>query len=608
MASMTAPAEETRNHTCVTIQGACEGRPVRRVVHCDGIRGVLRQRDGSWSVENEREVRILAALGGSDRVVDRFQALAATLNAGLIDRAGLTYLNTRLRAIADAENVSRVWIPDRLLPAVAFACTFMADSNGSRWLAWAFSARLDDNLSRRSLPGPGLCTMTRYERLSTWGYDREIRWIDAMPAAFWDRLNARRDCCPSVESTDVCLSNADVPCLRALAVASDPRTKPGALKALARSSDNVVLDLVASHPRTQAHVLLGLVQNYRTQYLVQLRVPQNRSVSPWLLRRMAKHSLWQVRGLAAMNAAMPVSVLSELRSDEMQFVRSVVAGHKNTPDDDLRVLARDGEYQVRSAVAFNPSCPLDLIKSLLANTRKEVRRAAVSNPVTPLEAVVSLARDRALGVRAAVASRPDAPGDVLRALVIDDKVKVRRAAAWNHSTPGDALELLAAAPEKHVRYAVGCNPATPLSVLRNVATDPDDWVRSSAAVNVSAPVDLLKAMATDAGFYVEQALAGNESTPPDLLASLARYDWHWIRGIVAQNASTPAETLQALATDNDADVRVGTARNPVTPVELLEAMSADEDWRVRADAAENLRQRKRTQVGADSQEKGRQES
>ena len=608
MEAMTSTTEETRNHRCVTIQGACEGRPVRRVVHCDGIRGVLRQHDGSWSLENEREVRILAALGGSDRVVDRFRALAAILNAGLIDRAGLTYLNTRLRAISDAENVSRVWIPDRLLPAVAFACTFMADSNGSQWLAWAFSARLDGNLSRRSLPGPGLCTMTRYDRLSNWGYDREVRWLDAMPAAFWDRLNARHDCCPSVESTDVCLSNTDVPCLRTVAVASDPRTTPAVLKALARSSDNVVLDLVASHPRIQAHVLLGLVQDYATHFLVQLRVPQNRSVSPWLLRRMAKNSLWQVRGLAAMNAAMPVSVLRELRSDEMQFVRSVVAGHENTPEDDLRVLARDSAYQVRRGVAFNPSCPVDLVKSLLADARKEVRSAAVSNPVTPLEAVVSLERDRAMAVRATVASRSDAPSDVLRALAIDDKVKVRRAAAWNHSTPGDALELLAAAPEPHVRYAVGCNPSTPLSVLRSVATDPDDWVRSSAAMNVSAPVGLLKAMSSETGFCVDQALAGNESTPPDLLASLARDDRHWIRGIVAQNASTPAEALKALATDDDADVRVGTARNPVTPAQLLETMSGDEDWRVRTEAAENLTQRRRTQLGADSQEKGRQES
>ena len=147
----------------------------------------------------------------------------------------------------------------------------------------------------------------------------------------------------------------------------------------------------------------------------------------------------------------------------------------------------------------------------------------------------------------------------------------------------------------------------------NLVPIPGPWMQRETPgqrprPNYGHPQDLLKAMSTDAGFYVDEALAGNESTPPHLLASLSTDDRYWIRRRVAKNASTPVETLQALATDDIAEVRVGTARNPVTPVELLEAMSADEDWRVRADAADNLRQRKRTQVGADSQKKGRQES
>ena len=606
--AMTSTTEETRNHTSVTIQDACEGRPVRRVVHCDGIRGVLRQRDGSWSLENVAEVRILAALGGGYRVLERFRALAATLNAGLIDTAGLTYFNSRLRAIADAENMSRVWIPDYLLPAVGFACAFMTESNGSRWLAWAFSARLDGNLSRRSLPGPGFCTMTAHQRLSSWGYDREIRWIDAMPTVFWDRLNARWDCCLAGELTDVCLSDADVPCLRTVAAASNPSATPGVLKALARSSDNVVLDLVASHPRTQAHVLLGLVQDNATPFWVRLRIPQNRSVSPWLLRRMTKHSPWQVRGLAAMNTTMPVSALRELRSDDQQFVRSVVAGHENTPEDDLRVLARDSEYQVRRGLASNPSCPPDLLERLLADRRREVRRAAVSNPTTPLELAIPLANDRAMAVRTALASRSDTPGDVLRTLATDDKASVRGSVAWNQDISADVAELLAGDPDAGVRGAVGYNPATPSTVLKILAGDPEIWVKRCVAENTSTPADLLQELFVDADSWLIPALASNESTPPGLLASLATDEHFWLRADVAANASAPVEALRALAADNDAEVRVGAAGNASTPPESLKALATDKDYRVRADAIENLKQWAEERLNADSQkEKGRKE-
>ena len=609
MEDMAQEPERTENHKNVTIPAAGETRPVRRVVHCDGIRVVLRQCDGRWSVENEQEVRILAALGGSDRAVERLQALAATLNAGLADAAGLTYFNTRLRAIVGAENVSRVWIPDALLPAVAFACSFMEGSNGARWLAWALSARLDGNLSRRTLPGPGLDTMIGYKSLLPWGYDREIRWIDAMPAEFWDRLNARRECCPTGEPAEVCRSTGGEPCLRAVTAASDPRTKPSVLKELAGSRDGVILDLVASHPNAGAHVLVKLAWSRGSDFFVRLRVTQNRRLSPWPLRRMAKSPHWQVRGLAAMNPAMPVSVLSDLRDDDEQYVRSVVASHDNTSEQDLRILARDADWQVRRASASNRSCPIDLLQGLLADRRREVRSAAVSNPTTPLELVMPLAKDRAMAVRAAVASRSDTPGDVLRALATDEKESVRRAVAWNQDSPADVWELLAADPEFHIRGAVGYNPAAPSTVLRILAGDPDGWVRRCVAENASTPADLLEELFVDAESWFRPALAGNESTPPGLLASLASDEWFWVRADVAANASAPAEVLRALAADADAEVRVGAASNPSTPDESLKALATDGDYRVRADAVENLKRRVKARRNAVSQkEKGRRES
>ena len=293
MESMTQAAEKTGNYKSVSHEGACGAKSVRRVVHCDGIRGVLEQREGRWLVQNEQEVRLTAALGGSGRAFERLRALAATLDAGLVDRANLTWLNKRLRAIADAENMSRVWVTADLLPAVAFACSLLPAANGLRWLAWALSARLETNLSRSYLPGPGWCTITAYPKLQAWGFGREIRWLDAMPKTFWEHLDVRRECCPPTQAGH-CLSAGPEPCLRTVAMASNPRTPPHVLKELAQSSDEVVLDLVASHPRTPAHVLLGIAENRECAFLVRLRVPQNRSASPWLLSRLAKSSAWQV--------------------------------------------------------------------------------------------------------------------------------------------------------------------------------------------------------------------------------------------------------------------------------------------------------------------------
>ena len=604
MDCMTREVERAENYKNVTIRGASEARPIRRVVYCDGVRGVLEQREGGWSVQNETEVQVLAALGGTHRAFDRLQALTATLNAGLIDRAGLTDLSRRLRAISEADNMSRVWIPHLLLPAVAFACAFLADVNGARWLAWALSARLDGNLFRRSLPGPGWCTMTRYENLSPWGYDRDIRWIDEMPDAFWDRLRARRDCCPQDGPTDTCLSTRARPCLRSVAAASDPNANPGVLRELAQSGDVVVLDLVAAHPRTPAGALHAIVDNRQQQLAVRLRVPQNRSASTWLLRRMAKSSMWQVRGLAAMNEAMPVSVLKELCRDEMQFVRSVIAGHESTPEKELRVLSGDHEYSVRRAVASNDSCPADLLENLLGDRKWQVRSAAVSNPNASLELVSAHAEDRAMGVRAAVADRPDAPSGVLRRLAHDPKEKVRRAVAWNNNTPADALELLAAAPELHIRYRVGANASTPSAVLASVAADSEWWVRCSVAHNANTPVELLDAMSADHSSSVRQAVAGNATASADVLSALASDDCYWVRAAVAENASTPDAAVRLLVSDEEEDVRIAAARNPSIADELLQVLASDEDYRARAEAAENLNRRREPQERTESREKG----
>ncbi len=202
---------------------ARRARPARRAVTCDGVRGVFVRGEQGWALENELEVRMLMALGGSDQALSRFRAMTKVLDAGLAEGRLLSRLSGRLSAIAAAEDVEdacKIRVPGELIPAVAFACAHLAEPNSLEWLAWLLSVRLEDNLVRGPLPGPGLPTFQYLNNRFKKGFDREARWVGEMPSAFWDRLRTH-----------------EIERLRDAAAASDPRTKAKELKRLAQLAD-----------------------------------------------------------------------------------------------------------------------------------------------------------------------------------------------------------------------------------------------------------------------------------------------------------------------------------------------------------------------------------
>ena len=56
----------------------------RRVVTVEGACGVFVRRGGRWVLGNEAELRMLEALGGSEGARGRLLALAAALDAGVV--------------------------------------------------------------------------------------------------------------------------------------------------------------------------------------------------------------------------------------------------------------------------------------------------------------------------------------------------------------------------------------------------------------------------------------------------------------------------------------------------------------------------------------------
>ena len=583
---MRTATERKDNPACTGRAEARRGRVLRRSVQHRDVKGVLACRNGRWAVDNESEVRMLAALGADgEGALDRFQALAETLNAGLVDASGLRRFNGRLTEMAAApeEEVAIEWHAPDVMARAAFACVCLPPAshrNAPHWLAWALSARLEDNIVRGSFPGPGWLTLRSRHRYWGWGFNRDTCWIARLPAQFWARLRSH-------------------PCrwLRDAASASDPRTTPRALRRLARSDQAVVLDLVASHPNTPAAVLRHFGKNSVYREEVRLRVAQNKRTPPRLLGLMAGDVLSSVRLAVACHPSTPTAVVETLADDGSQHVRAAVARRADLGQRHLDRLARDCDEKVRCAVALNPSTRIPVVAALSKDRIAAVRTAAASSGWLK---GYDLTRDRAMTVRRSVAYKDNVPPHLLARLAEDPKVDVRVAVAWNEATPPASLESLAQDPQSRVRSAAAMNPSTPLGSLRALARDSDRWVRRAVAHNASAPADLLsyvlESATPDIRNDVRRNVAANPAATAEMLRSLAARDDHCIQHGLARNPSAPEEVLDHLASLSDCYIREPVASNPATPSRTLAKLAADQDRRVRKAAAKNLHDRSRAKI------------
>ena len=555
-------------------------RERRRVVSVGAVRGVLVLRGGRWVVDNDSEVRLLEALRGERGARARLWALAATLDAGLVGAGDLRRLNVRLSAISALERPEEVWrvrVPGGLLGAVAHVCVCVSEEMLSRWLGFALAARLDANLVRGLLPGPGWASWHAPHRRRWETLDRDEHWISELPKGFWSRLEAHSD-----------------ERLRAVAVASDPASRPRVLENLIDEHYRVpeVLDLVASHSRTPTRALRRLALRSWARERPDLRVAQNRSATAGLLRELADRYDWEVRYVAAAHPKAPVRALRRLARDDSHQVRAAVARAGLSPTAVLEALASDRNVWVRRNVASNPSTPRAVLEVLLRDRLAAVRAAAAENENTPAEMVAALARDRAIKVRSEVAAR-GVGTEALALLAADPKWAVRQAVAYNAQTPLEVLSLLARDTCEEVRAGVAYNTAAPPEALRALACDEFMWTRVCVAVNESVPTEVLVALARDEDRYVRGEAAENITMPQQQLKTLAA-DEHWqVRAGVALNLTAPAETLVLLAEDRECHVRRCVCENDDTPRRVLHSLRSDPDYWVRAAAAAVERRRKR---------------
>ncbi len=525
---------------------------------CGGVTGELARTPQGWCVNNDAEVRALSALGGDSHASGWLQAIAATLNHGLIHDFDMSSLSRSLGAICEYEydfSSTRTMALYGLGPATVFAAAFSDDPRLEWWLGGTLLFRLGFNVANGYLWSdylgnfnwhPG--TICGWPEAYDSDYQDVIRSLSELPAPFWNRLKGH----PQTW-------------LRDLAAATDPATPSRELRRLAATGHTEVRLAAAVHPNIGSAALWRMVRDDDSPRLV-AAAACNRRASRRLLRRLS-HESWGAQCGVAGHPRTSARQLEHLASSALEGkevgVACSVASNQRTPAWVLRWLADpwtavkldyEHAYVVAEAVAHNRCAPESLVQSLLAHPHRRVRAAAVCNPVVSADDAELLSGDRAKAVRGALAVRRDISDLVLALLAKDQQESVRRIVASNPRTHPDTLRELARDPVSQVRTELASNELAPADILASLANDSNMFVRSSVARNSATPADVLAGFASDTR-HIQHWLAQNPATDTATLTHLAQHSDEWCRAALAENSSLPRTLLDQLASDPSIDVR-----------------------------------------------------
>ncbi len=564
------------------------GAPVgagRRVVVCDGVRGVFARRaDGRWGLANGAELAVLEGLGGPSEAISRLRGLGAALEAAVAGPGDLVALGRCLRGLESSVEVYAARVPVYLVAAVTAACARWDHPRASDWLCWVLASRLEGNLSAGSGVGPGwLGWDIEYFDSPRRAWWNGCGWLEGLGDGFWGQLAHHRD-----------------ERVRLAAEASDPGTSPARLAELAETPFSEVADLVCSHPRTPARTMKNLCRVPGENRFV-WRTAQNNSADPSVLRWLAngQHRRWNLGAaewrllwLLALNANTPRDVLGRLSRGADSPVLSWVAGHPSAGQRTLERLARHNRWQVRRPVGWHPSASDRLIARLAEDKRREVRAAVAERRDLPDGVLDHLAGDRSLVVRASAAANPDLCERLVRRLAQDPHPGVRREIARRQDTPEDALVSLAADPDRGVRAALGENPSAPPEAVALLAGDTDNRVRTAVSYHPEAPVGAIRRFARSKDGWLRWGAAANPSTPPEVLEALADDSDTDVRDTAVRNPNQDQAVLERLAQHHDKFARHAVAENSAASDRLIARLAQDDCVVVFAAAAEALAERR----------------
>ena len=141
------------------VAGGGSGRgagPRRRVVVCDGVRGVFTPGpDGVWLLAITVELRVWEGLGGSADGIGRLRGTDKALASQLAGPGDLGGLAECLEWVAAAYYTFEAGVPAELAAAVAAACSVWDQPKVRNWLCWALASRLAPFVTDAWTAGPG---------------------------------------------------------------------------------------------------------------------------------------------------------------------------------------------------------------------------------------------------------------------------------------------------------------------------------------------------------------------------------------------------------------------------------------------------------------------
>ena len=530
----------------------------------DGVRGELVNSDGEWRVGNADEICTLMALGEDTGTLGLLNALAQTLNFGLIRTTDLGLLSSRFRWTFDTcdtyvDPMDLSLSDDGLDQAFLFTCAHSDNPEHQRYLGMTLLRRLTPNAVNGTLwidyqNGVHWSTGSNYPPPSPYCDKAAADVLATMPRSFWAALRRHPD-----------------HWLRDMAVVTDPRTTPLRLRRFISDRRPGILTAVALHPNATSGLQRAMLRratkwscnSERLDDRLGAAIACNRRTARRMLRKVARGG-GEARFLVTMHPniagwMLPEFIL-EAAADKDVLTLMAIAGNSQTPPSSLDVLAAFDDAQIVSVVAGNPAAPKHLVELLSKHRHRSVRVAAVLNPVLNSWDAARRAADPSLEVRAAVAARTDAPYGVLKAFAADEKTQVRVAVADNPNTPVGVLRMLGGDSDSRVRRAAASHPNTPHEILEEMAADPNLYLRYCVAWNPGAPPGILAKLATSTE-NTQRSVAGNPSASAEVLTKLAGHESWIIRAQVAANPSAPRAVLKRLVGDDIVCVRRAASRS-----------------------------------------------
>lgn len=397
-----------------------------------------------------------------------------------------------------------------------------------------------------------------------------------------------------------------------IAAAEDPNCSPDMLKILATDPEEAVATAVAKNPRIPVSVIRYLQVRYvNSNPYVILELAKNPQTPTSLLRKMYMNGTWFIQDaiIARSDSNFPTELLLSA-AKHCDPTGYLAIANRNFPVNELRKLASHSVNNVRRSVADNPSCPPDILEKLSADSDAAVRRGVAKNTYTPPEILEAMADvEQKLDVQAELLSNINTPERVLYKFMHNASVNLLYAIAANRKCPPDILEFLAnprlyaskdtKAVHKIFTLIAGHLNVSPgildrlhrstnifsldlnIALNANVRDDTlvDIFMRSirqgqSTNILISNLPDISRIFKTvdvsRLGLSVREATALHPNCPPGILSLLSKDEKDAVRYNVAGNPNTPGPVLEEMiqASGRDPKLDAAVRNNPSCPEHL----------------------------------------